>query len=142
MRAVREYGGYDIYGTREVDMKRLAISVLVTAAVLAASGATLAAARDGDGGKHGTARAARASVGRYWGTDVEVPPGQYRTASVSCPAGMVSTGGGGAIGGASQNGGDPFFTGSYGGSGGWVIGVKNTDSVTRFVNAFVVCITP
>ncbi|WP_146088231.1 hypothetical protein [Actinacidiphila yanglinensis] len=106
------------------------------------SGATLAAAQDDGSGKQRSARAARASVGRYWGTDIPVGPGQYATASVSCPAGMVSTGGGGAIGGGSQNGGDPFFTGSYGGPDNWNIGVKNTDSVTRTVNAFVVCITP
>ena len=61
---------------------------------------------------------------------------------MNCPAGMASTGGGGAIGGASDNGGDPFITGSCGDPGNWSIGVQNTDSVTRSVDAFVVCITP
>jgi len=122
-------------------MKRLGIPVLVAATVLAVGGATLAAAQDSDSGKQ-QVRAPRASVGRYWGEDVKVGPGQYAVASVNCPAGMVSTGGGGAIGGASENGGDPFITGSYGGPGNWTIGVKNTDSVTRSVDAFVVCITP
>lgn len=123
-------------------MKRLGTSVMVAATVLAASGATLAAAQDSDTGRQRQDRATRASVGRYWGDDVAVGPGQYGTASASCPAGMVSTGGGGAEGGASQNGGDPFVVASYGGPGNWLVGVKNTDSVTRFIDAFVVCITP
>ncbi|MEC3997889.1 hypothetical protein VSR01_32130 [Actinacidiphila sp. DG2A-62] len=122
-------------------MKRSRMSVLVAVAVLATSGATLAVAQDDDAGGHGATRAPRASVGRYWGTDVSVGPGRYGTASASCPAGMVSTGGGGAIGGGAQSG-DPYFIGSYGGSDGWVVGVKNTDSVTRSVTAFVVCMTP
>jgi hypothetical protein len=124
-------------------MQRLRMTVLAAAAVLAASGATIAAAQDSDTGQPGgQGRTTRATVGKYWGEDIKVGAGQYGLASVSCPAGMVSTGGGGSEGGASANGGDPFVIASYGGPSNWFVGVKNTDSVTRDVNAFVVCMTP
>lgn len=126
-------------------MKRLGIPVLATAAALVVGGATLAAAQGGDtgsNGSHASDRTTRATVGRYWGDDVLVQPGQYGVASVSCPAGMVSTGGGGSEGNASQSGGEPFVLASYGGSGGWTVSVKNTDTAVRPIIAFVVCITP
>lgn len=147
-------------------MKRLRFSVLATAAALVVSGTTLAAAQGGDAdkpstssqsstsgtsrtssassasGSHVSDRATRATLGRYWGDDVFVQPGQYGTASVSCPAGMMSTGGGGAEGNASQSGGEPFVLASYGGPDSWTVGVKNTDTVVRPIIAFVVCITP
>ncbi|WP_031524098.1 hypothetical protein [Streptomyces sp. NRRL F-5123] len=37
---------------------------------------------------------------------------------------------------------EPFVLASYGGSGGWTVGVKNTDTVVRPIIAFVVRITP
>ncbi|MFC9931581.1 hypothetical protein [Streptomyces sp. NPDC127190] len=129
-------------------MKRLGFSVLATAAALVVGGATLATAQGGDADKPGTSgshvsgRAKQATVGRYWGDDVIVQPGKYGTASASCPAGMVSTGGGGSEGNASQSGGEPFMLASYGGPNGWTVGVKNTDTVARPIIAFVVCITP
>jgi hypothetical protein len=69
---------------------------------------------------------------------VTVSPGQNGLATVSCPSGLVPTGGGGAASAIRI-----FFTDSFASDGTtWVVRGTNTGATDESIQAFVICTTP
>ncbi|WP_283135906.1 hypothetical protein [Rhizohabitans arisaemae] len=123
----------------------LALGALAAAAVLV-GGAPIASAADGSDEKPGLVAPNKAAAAhaaalaphpQFFGAFVVVPPGQNRVATVSCPAGQVPSGGGGATSGIRI-----FFTDSFASGNGWVIRGTNTNTANESIRAFVVCTTP
>ncbi|GII94407.1 hypothetical protein [Sinosporangium siamense] len=111
-----------------------ALSALAAAAVLIGGPAAAAAADDGDDRPAAAGAALRAPHPIFFGTFVTVPPNQNLTASVSCPAGQVPTGGGGTTSAFRI-----FFTDSFASGNTWSIRGTNTNTVNESIRAFVVC---
>ncbi|MFS8197757.1 hypothetical protein ACLVWQ_03625 [Streptomyces sp. CWNU-52B] len=124
----------------------LALGVLVAAGVLV--GSPTAAFADGVDGerpdvaapkKPPAAEAApQAAHNQYFGPFVTVQPGQNGLATVSCPSGLVPTGGGGA-----SSAYRIFFTDSFVSNGNtWVVRGTNTGTTAESIQAFVICTKP
>ena len=124
----------------------LALTALAAAGVLV-SGATTATADDGPADKPGiatlekqtpdTATSVLAAHSQFFGPFVAVPAGSNLTASVTCPAGQVPTGGGGATSAFKI-----FFTDSFASGSSWFVRGTNTNTVPESIRAFAVCTTP
>ncbi|QDY75146.1 hypothetical protein [Streptomyces qinzhouensis] len=128
-------------------MRRIKVAALTAAALLTA-GAGVAVARNADSGApvQGDRAVSKAAAPfqRTFGDLVTVAAGQIGNATVSCPAGTVSTGGGGVNVGlvAGADTGRSFIIASFGGTTGWQVTVRNTNTVQEGIRAFVVCTTP
>ncbi|BAU85311.1 hypothetical protein SLA_4423 [Streptomyces laurentii] len=124
-------------------IRPLAVAVMAATALLAGS-APSANALDGGGDPPkpafptGTSAAAPSSAHpTYYGSKVSIPANGWALAHVDCPTGMVPTGGGGQTSSTAT-----FITDSYPTSGGWSVGVKNTQTLSNDAMAWVVCTTP
>jgi hypothetical protein len=116
----------------------------IAAIVLLAGGMTSANALDARDGPPKPAFPADTGVAaplsahqQFQGSQVSIPAGGFGFAHVDCPAGMVPTGGGGQTTSTLA-----FITDSVPTSGGWSVGVKNTDNVSARVSAWVICTVP
>ncbi|MFJ8232827.1 hypothetical protein ACIQ9E_23240 [Streptomyces sp. NPDC094448] len=128
-------------------MKRIRVPALTAAALLTAGAGVAVAQSAGSGAPpHGDRAASKAAAPfqRTFGDLVTVPAGQIGNATVTCPAGTVSTGGGGVNIGlvAGADTGRSFVIASFGGTTGWQVTVRNTNTVQEGIRAFVVCTTP
>jgi hypothetical protein len=126
-------------------MQRTRILAMTATAVLVAVTATTATAQGGGGGSAADVKdapgvaevAPLAAHNQYWSSPVTLAPGASGSASVSCPAGEVPTGGG-----AGTSAFDIYLLDTRPAGGSWLVYGKNTGTYDQSLTAYVICTVP
>jgi hypothetical protein len=121
-------------------MRRAKVFALTATVMLLAGTATAAAQGGGTQPKAAPGAesvAPLAAFNQYTSAPVSIAPGTSSSASVSCPAGQVPSGGG-----AGTSAFDVYLLDTRPAGSGWLVFGRNTGTTTQSITAYVVCTTP